>query len=395
MANPRFPGVEVRHARSCPAKGWERCSCKPNYRGIVYSKADKRRIQSPGFSTPQAAARWRQDAQVDLRRGVRRAVAPVTVRQFAVQWLEGAKAGTIRNRSGRPYKPSALRSYEQALEQHLLPDLGGIKLGELDRNDVQDLADRLHSSGMSASTVRNAIVPLRAICRRAVARRTIQTNPTTGLELPVVEGRRDRYASPEEAAVLIATVPERDRPLWATAMYAGLRRGELRALRWEDVDLASGVIRVRRSWDRVAGEIEHEVVGRAAQGADRRPSCAAAWSRTGSTPAAHPARSCSRRTVARHSTRAPSARAPERRGGRKDSLAITLHECRHTFASLMIAAGVNAKALQTFMGHSSITETLDRYGHLMPGSEEEAAGMLDAFLDRARAADVPEDQLVA
>jgi hypothetical protein len=47
------------------------------------------------------------------------------------------------------------------------------------------------------------------------------------------------------------------------------------------------------------------------------------------------------------------------------------------------------------MGHSSITETLDRYGHLMPGSEEEAAGMLDAFLDRARAADVPEDQLVA
>jgi integrase len=61
------------------------------------------------------------------------------------------------------------------------------------------------------------------------------------------EGRRDRYASPEEAAVLIATVPERDRPLWATAMYAGLRRGELRALRWQDVDLASGVIRVRRS----------------------------------------------------------------------------------------------------------------------------------------------------
>jgi integrase len=71
------------------------------------------------------------------------------------------------------------------------------------------------------------------------------------------------------------------------------------------------------------------------------------------------------------------------------------HECRHTYASLMIAAGVNAKALQTFMGHSSITETLDRYGHLMPGSEEEAAGLLDAFLDRARAADVPEDQLVA
>jgi integrase len=67
---------------------------------------------------------------------------------------------------------------------------------------------------------------------------------------------------------------------------------------------------------------------------------------------------------------------------------ITLHECRHTFASLMIAAGVNAKALSTYMGHSSIQITYDRYGHLMPGNEAEAAGLLDAYLtgfDRARA----------
>lgn len=51
----------------------------------------------------------------------------------------------------------------------------------------------------------------------------------------------------------------------------------------------------------------------------------------------------------------------------------------------MIAAGCNAKALSTFMGHSSIQITMDRYGHLMPGSEEEAAGLLDAYLDRSTA----------
>jgi integrase len=61
---------------------------------------------------------------------------------------------------------------------------------------------------------------------------------------------------------------------------------------------------------------------------------------------------------------------------------ITLHECRHTFASLMIAAGVNAKALQTFMGHASISVTLDLYGHLFPGSEHEAAVLLDHYLER-------------
>jgi integrase len=62
---------------------------------------------------------------------------------------------------------------------------------------------------------------------------------------------------------------------------------------------------------------------------------------------------------------------------------IGLHDCRHTFASLMIAAGVNAKSLSAFMGHASITMTLDRYGHLFPGSEDEAAGLLDAYLERA------------
>jgi len=49
----------------------------------------------------------------------------------------------------------------------------------------------------------------------------------------------------------------------------------------------------------------------------------------------------------------------------------------------MIAAGVNAKALSTYMGHANISITLDRYGHLMPGNEEEAAGLLDAYLERA------------
>jgi len=55
---------------------------------------------------------------------------------------------------------------------------------------------------------------------------------------------------------------------------------------------------------------------------------------------------------------------------------ITPHECRHTCASVWIAAGVNIKALSTYMGHANIAITLDRYGHLMPGSEDEALGSL-------------------
>ena len=62
---------------------------------------------------------------------------------------------------------------------------------------------------------------------------------------------------------------------------------------------------------------------------------------------------------------------------------LTLHEARHTFASLMIAGGANAKALSTYLGHSSIGITYDRYGHLMPGNEDEAAGLLAEYLARA------------
>jgi len=59
---------------------------------------------------------------------------------------------------------------------------------------------------------------------------------------------------------------------------------------------------------------------------------------------------------------------------------LRLHQARHTYASFMIAAGVNAKALSSFMGHSSIKVTFDLYGHLMPGTEAEAAALLDTYL---------------
>jgi integrase len=67
---------------------------------------------------------------------------------------------------------------------------------------------------------------------------------------------------------------------------------------------------------------------------------------------------------------------------------IGLHEARHTYASLMIAAGVNVKALSAYMGHSSISITLDRYGHLLAGAEDEAAQLLDAYLARGGGAAV-------
>src|SRR3954454_16749544 len=227
-ALPERPiGIEIRHARSCATYSGADCTCAPAFRAIVHSKRDGRKIQKT-FPTLSAAQLWRQDALVDLRRGALRAPKPATVRQVGDKWLSDAKGGIVRNRSGDRYKPSVLRGYEQALRDYISPDLGGGRLAELSRNDVQDLADRLSEGDLSASTIRNSLPPLRAICRRAYARGEVLVNPTRGLELPAVRGRRDRVAEPREARELIAALEPRDRPLWATAMYGGLRRGELR-----------------------------------------------------------------------------------------------------------------------------------------------------------------------
>jgi integrase len=253
----KTPGIETRHAPSCPAVDNRdaRCKCTPSYRAHVWSAREKRRIRK-SFSTLAAAKAWRADTEVALRRGTMRAPTPTTLRQVWEVWLTGAREGSVRNRSGDAYKPSVLRSYEASMRLRVLPELGGARLSDITRLTVQDIVDRMLADGHQASTIRNTLMPLRAIFRRALARGEVAVNPIAGVELPAVRGRRERIASPAEAAALIAALTEEDQALWATAFYAGLRLGELHALRDEDVDLDAGVIRVERSWDRGAGVIE-------------------------------------------------------------------------------------------------------------------------------------------
>ena len=304
------------------------------------------------------------------------------VREAGADLLEGMRAGTVRTRSGDQYKPSAIRSYDEALRVHVLPFIGAMRLVEVQRKHVQQIADRLHTQGKSPSTIRNAIMPVRVIFRRAIRDGEVSVNPCSTLDLPAVRSRRDQIPSPQQSADLLAALPEGDRPLWATALYAGLRRGELLALQWGDVDFASGVIRVRRSMD--------------ARGSIIAPKSAAG---TRAVPIARVLRAY----LAEHRLRNGSARyvfgAGDRpfvpatvasRANRAWTAAglepIGLHDARHAAASVLIAAGVNLKALATYMGHASITITLDRYGHLFSGNEEEAAALVDAYLDRTQGA---------
>ena len=251
-------GVSARHRRGCRRAGqsdWK-CGCPPRYQVQVWSRRDQKRL-SRTFPKVAAAKAWKRDAEQALVAGeIVVGTGGQTIRQAGEALIAAMRSGVVRTRSGRTYKPSAMRTFESNLELHIYPSLGPYRLQDVRRGDVQRLADRLLATGRSPSTVRNALMPLRVLYRRAMSLEEVAANPTTRLDLPAVEGTRDRFATPEQAESLIAALPAGQRALWATAFYAGLRRGELVALQVGDIDLDGNVIHVRRGWDRIEGEID-------------------------------------------------------------------------------------------------------------------------------------------
>lgn len=341
------------------------------------------------FHNLAEARGWRHDAAAALRRGTLRAPGKTTLREAAEAWLEGAEQGEILSRNRTRYKPSSVRGYRADLTRYVLPELGALRLDAVSADDFQGLVDRLAGGGLSASKVRNILVPVQALYRRH--RRRVPVNPTEGLELPAVTGGRERAASVKEAAELIAALPESDRALWATAFYAGLRRGELRALRWDDVDLASGEIHVRASWDDVAGFVSPK----SRKGRRDVPIVSllrdyllehkARAGRDGAEfvfgpRADHPFTPTNIRK--RALTAWSEANAKRREVELPELVPIGLHECRHTCVSLLFDAGLSLERIGDYVGHSSSYMT-EAYRHLIDGHKAETVRLVDAYVARA------------
>jgi integrase len=374
-------GIRRRHNRGCPALDGGACGCGGGYEASVYSPRDGKKLRKT-FRRESEARSWRAAAKRAIDRGRLRTPAEVTLEEVAQDWLRGVREGTILNRAGRPYKPSTLRGYARSLEDHLLPELGARKLAAISTVDLQRLVDRWQEERVPAASIRNRVKPIQAISRRARSRMGLALNPTHDLELPAARAAEVEILAPEIAAELLAAVPEADQPIWATALYAGLRYGELRALRWHDLDFAAGTIRVRKSWDPVAGEIEPKSQNSKRTTPMPKVLCRLLLAHRGRRGSPAPEKLVF--SVADGVPfEADALYRPADAAWKTAKLdgRLRLHQARHTFASFMIAAGVNAKALSVFMGHSSITVTYDIYGHLMPGAEAEGATLLDAFLE--------------
>ncbi len=378
---PDRDGLRARHAKTCRSRTAGRCNCTPSWQANVYDNRSGQRFYRT-FKTKTEAKLWRRDASHALAHGTMNAPTTVTVAQAIEDLLAGMRDGRILDRSGKPYKASTIRSYERAARLDAIPALGARRISDVRRRDVQAYVEALRARGLAPATVLNRLDVIRVVFRRAIRDELITVDPCRDLELPAVRGRRDTIASPERAAALVAALPDTERALWATAFYAGLRRGELRALRFRDIDLATGVIRVNRAWDDVDGEQDpksyagQRVVPIAGV---LRKELAAHKLRTGRgdddlvfgrTPTA-PFIPSTTRTRARKAWTAASLDP------------LTPHEARHTCASYLIAAGLNPKQVQTYIGHSDVRTTFNVYGHLLDGDEAQAAAKLDTLLGGA------------
>lgn len=375
----RSEGIETRHRSNCPAsrKPPGKCACQPSYRAVVRNREGK---VTRTFHRVQDARAWRAQALADIIRTPRLASKAPTVKAAGDALIDAMERGSARTRSGDPYKPSVTRTYRSMLDLYVIPRLGGSRLDLVKLRDVQAIVDDLLAAGKKPSSVRNAIMPLRVVYRRALRDGQVIASPCSHLEIPARRGRRDRIASPEEAAELLSVLSVRDRALWACAFYAGLRRGEIRALRWDAVDLGNGLLRVEAGWDAKKGRVapknrssERSVIITAAL-RDALTEHAAANPGDGLVFPGVRSAAFDPKAV---TTRADKAWTEARLNR------IGLHEARHTCASFFIAAGVNAKTLSEMMGHSSIAFTFDTYGHLMPGSRDESRELVDAYLERA------------
>ncbi|HWT93865.1 MAG TPA: hypothetical protein VN238_12760 [Solirubrobacteraceae bacterium] len=248
-------GIEIRHRKACTSRSKTAfdCACRPSFRPSVFDERTQKLVRGTTCRELDAAISWRVQKIAALQRGERHRDDATKVAAAGVELLARMESGVELTRSGTRYKPATIRGCEQALRNYIVPALGTKRVVDLHRADVQDVVDALMSDGCRPSTVRNALLPLRLICRRALRRGTLIENPMLGLSLPAVGRGRDRIASRDEAIRLLAAVSDADARIWATALYAGLRYGELRALLVEDVDLSARLIHVRAGWDPKSG----------------------------------------------------------------------------------------------------------------------------------------------
>lgn len=241
--------------------------------------------------------------------------------------------------------PKTLASYRSSIEHHLIPRLGRVKLSEVDVSLVARFIAGMQKDGYAANSIRITMKPLSKSLHVAARRGLIPVNPVTQLERserPRGDTRRAVVLDPDEIELMLGA-SEKHKTLLATAVFTGVRMGELLALRWEDVNWAAGTVHVAGT--KTKASVRDVVLMPALQ-----QRLASMFIDTGLM-----------FPVGRTTVRVALTQALAGAGIEKK---IRVHDLRHTYASLLISQGHDLNYIASQMGHS-VQMLLQTYAHLI------------------------------
>jgi integrase len=310
--------------------------------------------------------------------------------------------------------PSTTARYGQVVRNYLEPEFGNLPITEMTHERCARYFARLTREGKAPGTVRKIHTVLGSICSQAVRFGWLPANPCRDMEgLPPHNHEEPFFLTAEQTRRLAEEMPgETYRLFIYTAAYTGLRAGELAGLRRKDVDLLRGVVHVRQALKALDAKrpdgSRGPVFGPPKNGKPRTvtmPKFLRAMFTDhltrplpgGAGPGAL-VFTAPEGGVHRHSLFMRRVFKPTIKGNKKRKIkpvlpaelyGLRFHDLRHTCASLLIAQGAHPKIIQERLGHSSITTTMNRYGHLFDGLD---ATLIDG-LDEAHAAASPPDNV--
>jgi integrase len=401
----RYQGIYARHRSECALERGASCNCSPSFWGQAWDRAAGKPRKTKACASIAEARNARADLEATLRAGMLPASSTMRVAKAIEAFLAAIEAGSALNKHGRAYKPSAVRDLRGALELHVEPALGARRLADVRRGDIQRLVDTL-TPEKSGSRVRTVVNAVRSLYAWAQDRELVDHDPGARVRLPAMNAApRDRVATVAEMNVLLDALKSADALPYALAVYATARRAEIRHARIEDVDLDLGVVYL--------GADERGRKSRAAQRAVPLVKPLASMLRRDLMRRGRPGASellCpGRKTGGRNSgmlsfeglqKRADDTWQPKDKQGKPTGESvgerITAHECRHTCASWLDAAGVRPVVVSQLMGHASPARqsgaaqiTQERYTHALPGELEQARATFDVWLAKAKDAKQP------
>jgi integrase len=321
-----------------------------------------------GYFTKRTAEAWLRDVLDEARRGTLPGLVKtdVTFAEAAEEWLRYVD-------HDRDRKPSTIAGYRALLRSQLLPTFGELPIESITTPMIEGW---IAGVDRSPATRTKALVLMHGIFKRARKLYGLPLNPVADVEKPPARQSGDiDVFSPEEVMALVrAAASEQDAAIYLTAAFTGLRRGELLALRWRDVDFAGQVVRVRANY--AEGALTTPKSGKV-RSVPMAPDVAEALAKLGQRE--HWTGDDDLIFVGQSGSYL-DGRALRRRYDsalkRADLRKLRFHDLRHTFGTRMIAKA-DIRRVQEWMGHADIQTTM-KYLHYVP-REEDAALVAEAF----------------